>query len=158
MSVYQRDAGVLGMRSSHAVHVARGASYITIQNLTGSAAMVVSFAILARLITPKEMGILAVLNLVNGLCQTVSTLALQRAATKFIAEYLGRNEDQVAASVFYQSLRATLLFAAPFALAVFLAASILYWSRILSSPQCSIACMMYLNLSGITPGERLSTS
>ena len=121
--ISQPDVGVSRMESSNAVHVARGASYIAIQNLTANAAMVVSFAILARLITTKDMGILAVLNLVNGLCQTVATLALQQAATRFVAEHLERNEKEAAASVFYQAIRATLLLAAPFALAVFFGAT-----------------------------------
>ena len=113
------------MDSSSTVHVARGTSYIIIQNITASAAMVVSFAVLARLITPKEMGIWAVLLLVNGLCQVLATLAVPQAATKFVAEHLGRGEKDVAASVFYQAIRTTLILAAPLGLIVFLGATVL---------------------------------
>jgi len=87
--------------------------------------MVLSFAILARLITPKEMGILAVLSMVNGLCQMIASLALPQAVIRFIAESRGRGENQVAASVFYQAIRATLLLAAPFGSAIFLGAAAL---------------------------------
>ncbi len=38
-----------------AVHVTRGVSYLVIQNIVTNAVTVMSFAILARLISPKEM-------------------------------------------------------------------------------------------------------
>jgi O-antigen/teichoic acid export membrane protein len=105
--------------------VARGASYIIIQNITASAAMAVSFAVIARLITTEEMGIMAVLLLVQGFCQLIATLALQQAVTKFISENLEPGGKHVAASVFYQAMRLTLLSATLIALVVFLGASLL---------------------------------
>lgn len=117
--------GVPKLYSSNAVHVARGTSYIVIQGMTNSAAMVVSFAVLARLITPKEMGILGVLQLVNGSCQIIATLALPQAATKSIAEHSGRGEKHVSASVFYQVLRTTLILAVSLGLIVLLSATVL---------------------------------
>jgi O-antigen/teichoic acid export membrane protein len=111
------------MRSPDAVHVARGTSYVTLQTLITSAAQIVSFAVLARLITTKEMGILAVLNIVIGLCQTIAAPALQQAARRFIVEYLGQGKRRVAASVFYQSICAMLLIAVPFGRGIFLEAS-----------------------------------
>lgn len=107
------------------VHVARGASYIIMQNIVTNGAQVVTFAILARLITPMEMGILAVLTLVNGLCQIIGTVALPQAVTKFIAESFPRGETRVAASAFYQALRVTFILAMPLGLVIFLAASTL---------------------------------
>lgn len=108
-----------------AVHVARGTSYFIIQNLTASVAQIVSFAILARLITPKEMGILAVLSLVNAACFVIGTISLQAAATKFVAENLSRNRRSVAASVFYQATRTTLLLSALLGAIVFLSSTVL---------------------------------
>ncbi len=107
------------MRPSYAVHLARGTSYIIVQNITTSAAMIVSFAILARIITPKEMGILAVLSLLSGLCQTTASLALPEAATRFVAEKLASGDKGDAAGVFYQALRTTLLLALPLGVALF---------------------------------------
>ena len=107
-----------------AVHVARGASYVTIQNLTTSLAQIVSFTILARLITPKEMGILAVLNLVNGACLVLGTIALQQAATRFVAERFSQSRS-VAAAAFYQAIRTTFIIAALLGAAVFLGSSAL---------------------------------
>jgi O-antigen/teichoic acid export membrane protein len=107
-----------------AVHVARGASYFMIQNLTTSAAQIVSFAILARLITTKEMGILAVLNLVSAACAAFGTISLQQAATKYVAETYTEGRAE-AAGVFYQSIRTTFIVAALIAASVFLASSLL---------------------------------
>jgi len=87
--------------------------------------MVLSFVVIARLITPEEMGILTVLLLVNGFCQLTSTLALEQAATKFISENLEPCGKQTAASIFYQAMRFTLLSAALVALVVFLGAGVL---------------------------------
>lgn len=107
-----------------AVRVARGASYFMIQNFTISAAQIVSFAILARLITTSEMGILAVLNLVNAACLTFGTVSLQQAATRFVAEAHAKGETG-AAAVFYQSLRATFILAGLTGGGVFLASGLL---------------------------------
>ena len=105
--------------------MARGASYIIIQNITASAAMAVSFAVIARLITTEEMGIMAVLLLVNGFCQLIATLSLQQAVTKFISENSEPGGKHIAASVCYQAMRLTLLSATLIALLVFLGASVL---------------------------------
>ncbi len=96
-----------------------------IQHVVTSAAMVASFAILSRLITVKEMGVMAVLLLVNELCQVVATLALQQAATRFIAKEFAGGMKRVAASIFYQAIRTTLLLAAPLAAFVFVGANML---------------------------------
>jgi O-antigen/teichoic acid export membrane protein len=110
------------LSSPNPVHFARGASYFILQTVVTSAAMVVSFAILARLVTTYDMGILAVLTLVNGLCQVILGPALSQAATKFIAESVERGDIRSASSVFYQTIRTTLLVAAILALVVFLGA------------------------------------
>lgn len=109
--------------STATVHVARGASYIILQTIISSAAQAVSFAILARLITTSEMGILAVLQLVIAFGQAAGTLALPQGATKFIAEHPPRTERETAASIFYQAMRATLIISLPFAAALYIGAS-----------------------------------
>jgi len=43
-----------------AVRISRGASYLITQTVVSNAVLVVSFAVLARLITPKEIGIWAI--------------------------------------------------------------------------------------------------
>jgi len=52
---------------STAVHVARGSSYLLLQSMATNVMMVVSFSILARLITPLEMGGMAVLLILRAI-------------------------------------------------------------------------------------------
>lgn len=107
-----------------AVHVARGASYFMIQNLITSAGQIVSFAILARIITTQEMGIFGVLNLVSAACLALGTIALQQAATKFVAETRSKGRTQ-AAAVFYQAMRTTFIISALIATTVFLGSGVI---------------------------------
>lgn len=107
--------------ADQAVVVSRGASYLTIQIVITSAAQVVSFAILARIISPAQMGMLAVLSLVTALCQAVDGSAFQTASTKFIGE-LSTNQREAASSVFYQTLRVSMIFSIPLAVIIFVGA------------------------------------
>lgn len=100
------------MSNTH-VHFTRGASYLVLHSLGINAVNIVSFAILARLISTKEMGIYAILLLINATCQTFATLALDQAVTKFVAENSSRNVKSAAAGAFYQALRTTLIIAVP---------------------------------------------
>jgi O-antigen/teichoic acid export membrane protein len=74
---------------------------------------IVSFAILARLISTKEMGIYTILLLINATCQTFATLSVDQAVTKFVAENFSRGAVSAAAGAFYQALRTTLTIAIP---------------------------------------------
>ncbi|MGA2626645.1 MAG: oligosaccharide flippase family protein [Candidatus Bathyarchaeia archaeon] len=104
-----------------AVAVSRGASYLTIQTIITSVAQALAFAILARLITPTEVGILAILSLIIALAQSLNGGAFSQAATTFIGE-LASDSREAASAVFYQSLRVTLLFSIPISVFVFVAA------------------------------------
>jgi stage V sporulation protein B len=99
--------------------------------------MVVSFAILARLIGQREMGMLAVLGLLIGLCQVIPSIGLPQAATKFIAESLPRGDKGVMSSVLWQAARTTFLLAVPLAGAVFLGANVLS-VRLLSDTKSAV--------------------
>jgi len=94
--------------NSSAVYVARGASYLFIQNIASTIILIAAFALIARLITQAEMGILATLTLIVGVCQLIASLGLPSAATKFIPEYMGKDDHQTASSVFYQILKVSL--------------------------------------------------
>ena len=113
------------MSSQYVVHVACGSSYFIFQNIITNLIVVIAFAVLTRLIATEDMGILAVLSLVSGICTTIGELSLPNAVIKFVAECLARGERDSAASVFYQSLRTTLIVTLPLAIAVYFAASIL---------------------------------
>jgi O-antigen/teichoic acid export membrane protein len=104
-----------------AVATARGASYFIIQSVITNLAQVVSFAILTRLITTKDMGILAVLSLILALAQIVG-VPISQATTKFIAETSTVATTARSISVFYQSLRMNIVLVAPAAAAVFFGA------------------------------------
>ena len=102
------------------VVVSRGASYLSIQTVVTSVAQVVSFAILARIITPSDVGILTVLSLITGLSQAINGAAFQGAAMKYVGEYTGANEE-LAAGVFYLTLQVSLILSIPLAAFIFLA-------------------------------------
>jgi len=75
-----------------AVKVARGATYLYAQGIVGNLVAVVYFAYAARVLTQTEIGILAKLGLISMLVITTATLALPNAATRYVAEYMGRGE------------------------------------------------------------------
>ena len=104
--------GVLSLSSRH-IHFTRGASYLVIHSLGINAVNVVSFAILARIISTKEMGIYAILLLINATCQTFATLSVDQAVNKFVAENFSKGAVSAAAGAFYQALRTTLIIAVP---------------------------------------------
>ncbi len=136
-----------------AVGTARGASYFIIQSVVTNLAQVVSFAILARLITPKDMGVLAVLSLILALAQIVGT-PLSQAATKFISETSVVATTTTSISVFYQSMRINLVLVAPSAVAVFFAANYLSTSLLGQSSYTiffQILAFDIVFLVGLTP-------
>ena len=74
-------------------------------SLGSNAVTIVSFAILARLISTKEMGIYAILVLISATCQTFATLSLDQAVTQAVAENFSRGTVSAAAGAFHQALR-----------------------------------------------------
>jgi len=112
---------------STAVHVARGSSYLLLQNMATNVMMIVSFSILARLITPMEMGGMAVLLMVIGASRVVACIGMPSSVTRFMAESMAKNDRAAAAGVFYQAVRTNLLLSLPVAAAVF------WWASFLST-------------------------
>ncbi|HUK51023.1 MAG TPA: oligosaccharide flippase family protein [Terriglobales bacterium] len=106
------------------VQLTRGASYLMVQNLGASAVAVVAFAVLARLISTKDMGILAILQLVSATCLAFGTWFPQ-SVTKYVAENFSRGFKNVAASAFYQALSANLIFCIPVAIGIYVGAPFL---------------------------------
>lgn len=140
-----------------AVAVSRGASYLTIQTLITSIAQALSFAILARIITPSEVGILAVLSLIIALAQALNGAAFQQASTKFIGE-LTSDTRESASAVFYQSIRVTLLLSIPISIIIFVGAPVLA-TALLASPARSglfrvlaIDILVYSGVLSVTMG------
>jgi len=137
-----------------AVQVTRGASYLIIQVLANNVVSLTAFAVLARLITPGEMGIMAVLLLVGGICQTFASFAIPQATTKFIAEQISQGRKNAAASVFYQAFRVTLLLAVVAGVTIFLSSGFLA-SRLLGESSYTIlfqvASLDIVVIAGLLP-------
>lgn len=111
--------------SDQRVQLSRGASYLVIQNLGSSAVTIVAFIVLARLISPAEMGIWTILLLVTATCQTFVTLSIDQAVTKFVAENMSKGMKSIASAVFYKGLLTTALTGLPVVIAVYYGAPFL---------------------------------
>jgi O-antigen/teichoic acid export membrane protein len=86
--------------------------------------MAVSFAILARLITPSQMGVFAILALFAAIIQVIPFPPfVNQAITKYVAESIEQGDLETAASVFYQSIRASFLGTAAMSVILILGAS-----------------------------------
>jgi O-antigen/teichoic acid export membrane protein len=136
-----------------AVSVSRGASYLTIQTVITAVAQVLSFAVLARLITPSEVGILAILSLIIALAQTLNGTAVSQATTTFIGG-LPPDSREAASAIFYQSLRVTILFSIPISAFVFVAAPSIASLLLGSSAQAGLFRALAIDLlvySGALP-------
>jgi len=114
---------VSGATHQHA-RLARGALYLTTQNLGLSLLSAIGFSILARIISTKEMGMLAILLLINATCVAFFTW-FAPAVTKFIGENLSKGSKSAAAAAFYQALRADLLIYIPVSGAIYFGAPFL---------------------------------
>lgn len=112
--------------SETAVYVAKATSYLFIQNIGTAVSQIIAFSIIARLITPYDMGVVAALTLTIIFVSTIVDLGLPSAATKFIAEHLGKNDLQTAKSAFFQIFRVSLILSSVAAVAC------LFFSEIIS--------------------------
>jgi O-antigen/teichoic acid export membrane protein len=88
-----------------AVRMARGASFLVFDTSFSALVGIVAFALISRLLTKNDMGVMTVLLMLTSTCQLVSTLGLPSASTKFIAEFLGREDTNTASAVASQILK-----------------------------------------------------
>jgi len=91
--------------------------------LTTTTLGVVAFALIARLISTSQMGLLAILSLILSLAQLIAPLALPNAITRFVAEELAQGRRPNAADVLYQSTVISVALAAIMTVACFLFSS-----------------------------------
>ncbi len=134
--VYVTGVSLPAKLTERHLHLSRGASYLIIQNLGVNAVTILSFAVLARLISPEQMGTYAILQLVSGTCTAFFTWFPQ-AVTKFVAENVSKGQRSVAAAAFYQSLRANLVIYLPVVLSIYLYAKPLA-SHLLGGPSYAL--------------------
>jgi O-antigen/teichoic acid export membrane protein len=77
----------LSKPSRPAVHVARGASAVIANKMINTLVSVLAFAIIARLVSREEMGVLGVLTLVASAGQLIAGLGVGSTATRFVASF-----------------------------------------------------------------------
>ena len=104
-------------------HVARGVSFLWTQTLITTLFQVVAFALIARLISTSQMGLIAILSLILGLAQLIAPLALPSAIVRFVAEELARGQRQNGAAIFYKSTIISIAISAIMGAACFILAS-----------------------------------
>ena len=96
-------------QNDEAVKVARGASFIFIQNIGSAIVQILSFALIARIISQADLGITAALILILSIFNTITNLGLPNIVAKFVAELIAKGDRSSAAGVFYQILRINIL-------------------------------------------------
>lgn len=92
----------------HGTQVAKGASYLFFQGVAGRVASFLFLAIASRLLSISNIGAVSALGVIGTLFITIGTLAIPSAATKYISEYLGKNEQSTARGVCRKTLQSGL--------------------------------------------------
>ncbi len=88
------------MQTTASVKVARGATYLLLQDVVSNLLMVMYFAFAARLLpTTGDLGVVTALSLLSSLVATFSSLAIPSALTKYVSEYKGKGRMDVAKGI-----------------------------------------------------------
>lgn len=82
-----------------AVSVARGATYLYGEALLSNFVSIIYFAYASRILTQTEIGIVAGLSMLSSLLITIGVFSLPNAATRYIAEYLGKGQKSYSSQV-----------------------------------------------------------
>jgi len=144
-----------------AIFVARGASYIFVQNIAQAIIGVTALAFIARLISKTEMGVYTTIMLIVSAAQIAATVGLSSAGTKFIAELQGKEDREASAGVAYQILMTAFIISIAVAilisifsreLSIYLTRDVAYEGLFRLLPIVSILAGPMLNLSGILLG------
>lgn len=89
--------------------VARGASYRMLDSIGSTIVSILAFAIIARLLTRADMGVMAVLLLVSVGIQVLAAFGVGSASTRFIAQFEASNDHEKTQHVAYEALRISAL-------------------------------------------------
>jgi len=100
------------MESFPARAVASGAAWLTGMQAFNYVIAFLFYFFIARLLSPADVGKLAVLIAMMSIYNTVTMFALNNAAIKFISEFAGRRND-IASAISGRILRALLLINIP---------------------------------------------
>ncbi len=91
------------------------------------------YMIAAQVLTKPDLGLVSTLTFLNMIFTTIAPLALPIAGTKFISEFIGKNERKVAASVAKTVIRLvsilSFLFLIGFSVLSFVLVSVFHWPQ-----------------------------
>jgi O-antigen/teichoic acid export membrane protein len=122
-------------RKTEIYDVPKGAAYLTSQQFIVYATYFLFYVALARLLSTFEVGLVALLALVQALFTVVASGSLPSAATRFISRSLGAGDLREAGGVAKTTLRMSIAFALPgLAIAVLLSPSLGGFIRGASDP------------------------
>ena len=82
-----------GQTDLTAARVAKGSIYLTFQNVFSTLIGVSGFALMARMVTTDEMGVIAGLTLLSSLAPLISDFGLNSSILKHVSELKGRSES-----------------------------------------------------------------
>lgn len=91
------------------VRIGRGTIYVAIQSITTFVIGLLYYSTLARLLTKSEIGLLSTMTLITSIYSLLATLNLPVAATKYMSEYIGQNNEERASAVAKRTLKLVLL-------------------------------------------------
>lgn len=77
---------------THAVEVARGVTYIYLQNIVNTLITLLYFPIVLRILSETEVGVIATLGMGLALFSILGTLAVPTAVTKNVSECVGKEQ------------------------------------------------------------------
>lgn len=107
---------------AEAHRVASGTMWLTFMQVINYAVAFIFYFLLAKLLSPAEVGVFSLLLSVMAIYNTFTMLALNSAAIKFVSEHLSREETELASAASRRILETTLIVSTP-ALIVSLALS-----------------------------------
>lgn len=114
--------------------IGKGITYIAALNALQFFVGIIFYNILSKSIEPEEIGLFSTLTFILVVFTTLAPLAIQFAATKYVAEYLGRGDTDKAAAVARTATRIVLLSSSAF-FVVFLVVALVVgriWTNIVS--------------------------
>ena len=102
--------------------LASGTLYLTLMNATQYATAFIFYIVVARILSPSEVGSFSLLLMIMAVFNTLTLLALNNAIIKYVSESLGRGDEDEAWACSRKALKLMLSVAVP-ALGVCLLAS-----------------------------------
>jgi len=133
--------------SQPALQVARGSTYLIASNVANTAVSVGAFAIIARLISREEMGILAVLLLLVAAVQVLAGLGLGVTATKLVASFDAMEERDKMRRTSYSCLIINVLATTVLVVALYLSADRLAVFLLGSSSNANLLRLLTLEIA-----------